>query len=97
MQNYNVTQLADITQWNVGAVVLLQFMLFTKWYASRVLIAVKFNYFITSLRGKNEVKVKFDNNMYNYNDTLVNKHHTLVCQCSSFATVHKVAPVQILI
>ena len=38
----------------------------------RVLIAEKLNYYMTSLRGKNEVEVKFENSMYNYNATLVN-------------------------
>ena len=35
----------------------------------RVMISVKFNYmyFMTSLRGKNEVEVKFENSMHNYN------------------------------
>ena len=53
-----------------------------------VLISVKFNYmyFMTSLRGKNEVKVKFENSMHNYNATPVHRHHTLGCQCSSFGT-----------
>ena len=37
----------------------------------KVLIAEKFNYFMTSLRGKNEVEVKFENSMHNYNATLV--------------------------
>ena len=37
----------------------------------RVLIATKLNYFMTSLRGKNEVEVKFENSMHNYNVTLV--------------------------
>ena len=39
----------------------------------RVLISVKFNYmyFMTSLRGKNEVEVKFENSMHNYNASLV--------------------------
>ena len=65
----------------------------------RLLIAEKLNYFMTSLRGKNEVKVKFENSMHNYNATLVHWHHTLGCQCSSFDTyaVHKVVPVRVLI
>ena len=65
----------------------------------RLLIAEKFNYFTTSLRGKNKVEVKFENSMHNYNATLVHWHHTLGCQCSSFGTydVHKVVPVRILI
>ena len=65
-------KLTDITQWNVGALVLEQFLLLTKWYLSRVLlISVKFNYmyFMTSLPGKNEVEVKFENSMHNYNAT----------------------------
>ena len=66
----------------------------------RVLISVKFNYmnFMTSLRGKNEVEVKFENSMHNYNATLVHWHHTLGCQCSSFGTyaVHKVVPIRVL-
>ena len=60
-------KLTDITQLNVAT------------YSSfgthavhiRVLIAEKLNYFMTSLRGKNEVQVKFENSMYNYNATLV--------------------------
>ena len=65
----------------------------------KVLIAEKFNYFMTSLRGKNEVEVKFENSMHNYNATLVHWHHTLGCQCSSFGTydVHKVVPIRLLI
>ena len=65
----------------------------------RLLIAEKLNYFMTSLRGKNEFEVKFENSMHNYNATLVHWHHTLGCQCSSFDTyaVHKVVPVRILI
>ena len=65
----------------------------------KVLIAEKLNYFMTSLRGKNEVEVKFENSMHNYNATLVHWHHTLGCQCSSFDTyaVHKVVPVRVLI
>ena len=50
----------------------------------RVLIAEKLNYFITLLRGKYEVEVKFENSMHKYNATLVHWHHTLGCQCSSF-------------
>ena len=50
----------------------------------RLLIAEKLNYFMTSLRGKYEVEVKFENSMHNYNATLVHWHHTLGCQCSSF-------------
>ena len=48
---------------------------------------------MTSLQGKNEVQVKFENSMHNYNATIVNWHHTLGCQCSfgSYA-VHKVEP-----
>ena len=45
--------------------------MFTKWYPSKVLIAEKLNYFMTSLRGKNEVEVKFEKSMHNYNATLV--------------------------
>ena len=67
----------------------------------RVLISVKFYYmyFMTSLRGKNEVQVKFEKSMHNYNVTLVHWHHTLGCQCSSFGTyaVHKVVPIRLLI
>ena len=39
----------------------------------RVLISEKVNnkYFMTSIRGKNEVQVKFENTMHNYNATLV--------------------------
>ena len=52
-----------------------------------------------SLWGKNEVEVKFENSMHNYNATLVHWHHTLGCQCSSCGTydVHKVVPVRLLI
>ena len=46
-------------------------MMFTKWYPSKVLIAEKLNYFMTSLQGKNEVEVKFEKSMHNYNATLV--------------------------
>ena len=62
----------------------------------KVLIAEKLNYFMTSLRGKNKVEVKFENSMHNYNATLVHWHHTLGCQCSSFGTyaVHKVGLVK---
>ena len=65
----------------------------------RLLIAEKLNYFMISLRGKNEVEVKFENSMHNYNATLVHWHHTLGCKCSSFGTyaVHKVVPVRLLI
>ena len=55
-------KLTDITQWNVGAVVLEQFLLLTKWYLSRVLIWPRC--------GKYEVEVKFENSMHNYNATL---------------------------
>ena len=34
------------------------FGMFTKWYPSRILIAEKLNYSMSSLRGKNEVQVK---------------------------------------
>ena len=62
----------------------------------RAMNAKKLNYFTTSLRGKNEVEVKFENSMHNYNASLVHWHHTLGCQCSSFGTyaVHKVGPVK---
>ena len=64
-----------------------------------VLIAKKFNYFMTSLWGKNEVEIKFENSMHNYNATRGHWHHILGCQCSSFGThaVHKVVPVRIFI
>ena len=54
---------------------------------------------MTSLRGKNEVQVKFEKSMHNYNSTLVHWHHTLGCQCSSFGTyaIHKVVPIRVLI
>ena len=69
--------------------------------AVRVLKSVKFNYmyFMTSLRGKNEVQVKFEKNIHNCNATLVNWHHTLGCHCSCFGTyaVHKVVPIRVLI
>ena len=64
------TTTMSLKQWNVGAVVLVT-VLFTKWYLSRVLIAEKLYYFMTSLRGKNEVHVKFKNSMHNYNASLV--------------------------
>ena len=62
----------------------------------KVLIAEKLNYFMTLLRGKNKVEVKFENSMHNYNATLVHWHQTLGCQCSSFGTyaVHKVGPIK---
>ena len=64
-----------------------------------ILITEKCNYFITSIRGKNEVEIKFENSIHNYNVTLVHWHHTLGCQCSSFGTYdfHKVVPVRLLI
>ena len=37
----------------------------------RALIAKKLNYFTTSLQGKNEVEVKFENSMHDYNASLV--------------------------
>ena len=40
-------------------------------------------------------QVKFENSMHNYNVTLVHRHHTLGCQCSSF--VHKMVPVRLFI
>ena len=98
MQNYNATlvhwhhtlgcQCSSFGTYDVHKVVPI-----------RILIAKKLNYFTTSLRGKNKVKVKFENSMHNYNATLVHWHHTLGCQCSSFGTydVHKVVPVRILI
>ena len=51
----------------------------------RVLISVKFNYmyFMTLLWGKNEIQVKFEKSMHNYNATLVHWHQTLGCQCST--------------
>ena len=54
---------------------------------------------MTSLRGENEVEVKIESSMHNYNATLVNQHHTLGCQCSNFGTyaVHKVVPIRVLI
>ena len=62
----------------------------------RILISEKLNYFMSSLWGKNEVEVKFENSLHNYNASLVHWHHTLECQCSSFGsyTVHKVEPVK---
>ena len=65
----------------------------------RILITEKCNYYMTSLGGKNKVKVKFENSMHNYNATLVHCHHTLGCQCSSFGTydVYKVVPIRVLI
>ena len=35
----------------------------------RVLIDERLNYFMTSLRGKHEVQIKFENSMHNYNTT----------------------------
>ena len=95
-------KLTDITQWNVGACSSFRTVFVVdKVVPVRVLISVKFNYmyFITSLRGKNEVKVKFENSMHNYKATLVHWHHTLGCQCSNFNTyaVHKVVPVRVSI
>ena len=63
-------QFIDITHWDVSAVILV-LMMFTKLDPVKVLIAEKLNYFMTSLRGKNEVEVKFENSMHNYNATLV--------------------------
>ena len=55
---------------------------------------------MTSLWGENEVQVKFEKSMHNYNATLVHWHHTLGCQCSSFGTygyaVYKVVPIRVL-
>ena len=55
--------------------------------------------FMTSLQGKNEVEVKIENSMHNYNATLVHCYHTLVCQCSTFYTyaIHTVVPIRVLI
>ena len=66
-----------------------------KWYPSEYWSLKNINC-ITSLRGRNEVEVKFENSMHNYNATLVHWHHTLGCQCSSFGSyaVHKVEPVK---
>ena len=66
---------------------------------TRLLISEKLNYFMTSLRGKNEVEVKFENSMHNYDATRVHWHHTLGCPCSIFGTyaVHKLVPIRILI
>ena len=65
----------------------------------RVLIAEKLNYFMTSLRGKNEAQVKFEDSMHNYNVTLVHCYQTLGCQCSRFGSyaVHKVEPTKTLL
>ena len=65
----------------------------------RVLIAEFFYNFMTSLRGKIEVQVKFENSMHNYNVTIVHWHHTFGCRCSSFGSyaVHKVVPIRLLI
>ena len=66
----------------------------------KIFIAEKLNYCMTSLRGKNEIEVKIECSMHNYNITLVHWHQTLGCQCSSFGTlydVHKVVPIRVLI
>ena len=62
----------------------------------RVIIAKKLNSCMTSLRGKYEVLVKYENSMHNCNATLVHWDHILVCQCSSFGSyaVYKVVPVK---
>ena len=51
---------------------------------------------MTSLQGKNEVEVKVENSMHNYNATLVHWLHALGYQRSSFGTyaVHKVVPIK---
>ena len=89
-------KLTDITQWNVCVVVFGS----SQSGSHLGIITEKFNYFMTSLRGtslrgKNEFQVKFENSMHNYNATLVHWHHTLGCQCSSFGTY--AAPVRVLI
>ena len=45
------------------------------------------------LASKNEVEVKFENSMHNYNAILVHWHHTFGCQCSSFGT-SKTSPIK---
>ena len=50
-------KLADLAQWNVGAVVLVLEQLTM--------------YYMTSLRSKNEFEVKFEKSMHSYNATLV--------------------------
>ena len=58
-------KLTDITQWNVGKVSFRTVLVLEQLtvVSVRVLISVKFTYmyFMTSLRGKNEVQVKFEN------------------------------------
>ena len=56
-------------------------------------------YFMTSLRGKNEVQVKLEKSMHNCNATLVYWHHTLGCHCSSFDSyaVHKMVHIRVFI
>ena len=91
-------KLNDITQWNVSAVVFGSTAVH-KMVPVWIFITEKLNYFMTSLRGKNEVQVKFENSMHHYNVTLVHWHHTLGCQCSSFGSyaIHKVVQVRVLI
>ena len=69
-------------------------MLFTKWYPSEYWSLNNWAILWPRLRGKNEVQVKFENSMHNYNVILV--HHTLGYQCSSFGShaVHKMEPVK---
>ena len=50
------------------------------------------NYFMTSLRGKKEVQVKFENSMHNYNATLVTLGYH--CSTSGSSAVHKVKPLK---
>ena len=71
-------------------------MLFTKRYPSEYWSLNNWAILWPRLRGKNEVQVKFENSMHNYNVILVHWHHTLGCQCSSFGSqaVHKMEPVK---
>ena len=67
-------KLTGITQWNVGAVLVVceQFVL----VPVRVLISIKFKYmyFMTSLWGENEVQVKFEKSRHNYNISSLTLH-----------------------
>ena len=73
MCNYNATLYIDITHWDVSAVVLV-LVLFTRQSIDlrniKQFFSETLNNFMTSIRGNNEVEVKIENTMHNYNVTL---------------------------
>ena len=97
MHNYNAT----LVHWHICGCQCSSFGTYAvhKMVPIRLLISEKLNYFMTSLRNKNEVEVKFENSMHNYNATIVHRHQILGCPCNSFGTyaVHKMVPVRVLI